>query len=99
MCFRCDWKQSTTRSVSSSFIVILDAKAAFTPAQHVAASNMLRATSNMLLVNINYVAEIEATSCGQEATCCPQHVARRRNMLRWCKGGFTNRIIALTDAE
>jgi len=44
----------------------------------------------------------EATCCGQQATCCaqlvacwPQHVARPRNllprnMLRWCKRGFTH---------
>jgi len=50
---------------------------------------------NMLFVavnNFNYVAEIQATCFGHQATCCPQHVARPRNMLplalRWYKRGL-----------
>ena len=41
-----------------------------------------------------------ATCYGQQATCCPQHVARPcnlfpRNMLRWWKRGFTSQPLLL----
>jgi len=44
----------------------------------------------------------EATCCAQQATCCPQHVARPRNllprnMLRWCKRGFIAATIGCTS--
>jgi len=44
----------------------------------------------MLLVAVNKIMRGRATCCGQQATCCTQHVAHPRNllprnMLRWCK--------------
>jgi len=39
-------------------------------------------------MNINYVAEQQATCCAQHVACCPQQVARPRNVLRWCKRGI-----------